>query len=47
MNSCGYCFLPYPNEKHLPQKGKVLLCNLINVCHGLVVYCTVMLKSPS
>ena len=20
MNSCGYCFLPYPNEKHLPLK---------------------------
>lgn len=20
MNSCGYCFLPYPNEKHLPPK---------------------------
>ena len=20
MNSCGYCFLPYPKEKHLPPK---------------------------
>ena len=20
MNSCGYCFLPYPNKKHLPPK---------------------------
>ena len=29
-----------------PKKGKVLMCNAINVLE-LVLYCTVMLKSPS
>ena len=29
-----------------PQKGKVLMYNIINVLE-LVLYCTVMLKSPS
>ena len=47
MNSCGYCFLPYPNEKHLPtKKGEVLMYNTINVLE-LVLYWIMMLKSPS
>ena len=46
MNSCGYCFLPYPNENTFPQKGKVLMYNTINVLE-LVLYWIMMLKSPS